>query len=55
MDRLRATGFLETMMNRMACREIDPHSAVEETVTALGWSDPAPHTRGREGEERGGA
>jgi LAO/AO transport system kinase len=39
MARLEAAGLLEAMIDRIACREIDPHSAVAETVHALGWSD----------------
>ncbi len=39
MARLQAAGLLEAVVDRIACREIDPHSAVAETVRALGWSD----------------
>jgi hypothetical protein len=48
LERLKAQGLLESMIDRIACREVDPHSAVEETVKALGWAesttgeDPAP-------------
>jgi LAO/AO transport system kinase len=39
MERLQAQGLLESMIDRIACREVDPHSAVEETVKALGWAE----------------
>jgi LAO/AO transport system kinase len=49
MERLKSQGLLEGMIDRIASREIDPHSAVEESVRALGWgegmSDEAPGPR----------
>ncbi len=41
MERLKAQGLLESTIDRIACREVDPHSAVEETVKALGWAESA--------------
>ena len=40
--RLDAAGLLEATIDRITCRELDPHSAVEEAVKALGWSPGAP-------------
>jgi LAO/AO transport system kinase len=37
MARLERAGWLEAMIDRIACREIDPHSAALETVRTLGW------------------
>ncbi len=35
---LEAAGLLEATIDRITCRELDPHSAVEEAVKFLGWS-----------------